>query len=175
MMKAHTHSVVIFLSFIVAFNSTFFAQVKSPAPWLPSNFDTTVGGNFRGAKITSKNQLDSMRRIYGTRTILNLAKDALPKEGESEIQWCEEFNVRYVPVYLGTSPPTAKQWELITSLLDSGNVYVHCAYGADRTGAIIARYKIEHGLLSPAKAYREARKYGFKPWLQEFRKWIGYP
>ena len=30
------------------------AQVKSPFPWLPTNFDTTVNGNYRGARITSR-------------------------------------------------------------------------------------------------------------------------
>lgn len=57
------------------------AQVRSPYTWLPTNFDTTVNGNYRGARITSFAQLDSMRRVYGIGTIINLAKDALPKSG----------------------------------------------------------------------------------------------
>ena len=151
------------------------AQVRSPFAWLPTNFDTTVNGNYRGAKITSRAQLDSLKRVYGVRTIINLAKDALPKRGESEIQWTRELGMDYVPVYLGSDPPSWKDWERIRALLDGGGVYVHCAHGADRTGAIIAKYRTEIEHISPAAAYAEARRFGFKPWLSALRAWYGYP
>ena len=149
------------------------AQVKSPFPWLPTNFDTTVAGNYRGAKITSQAQLDSMRRMYGVHTIINLAKDALPKSGSSEIEWSKELGIEYVSVYLGSSPPSEKNWQMIRDRLSRGGVYLHCAHGADRTGAVIAKYRIEVEGVAPWDAYREARRFGFKPWLKELRKWIG--
>ncbi len=151
------------------------AQVATGPKWAPSNFDTTVNGNFRGARITSKAQLDSMKRIYGITTIINLAKDALPKKGESEIQWSKELGMEYVHVYLGTKPPSSKDWELIKSKLAQGKAYIHCAHGADRTGAIVAKYRLETNQCNPEQAYREARKYGFKPWLKDFRSWIQFP
>ena len=155
--------------------SPLIAQVRSPFSWLPTNFDTTVNDNYRGAKIVSRAQLDSMKRIYGINTIINLAKDALPKKGDSEIQWTRELGIAYVSVYLGTEPPSQKDWERIRGLLKGKGVYVHCAHGADRTGAIIAKFRTEVERVSPAEAYREARRYGFKPWLDAFRKWFGYP
>ncbi|MDX9758573.1 MAG: hypothetical protein RBU27_05385 [Bacteroidota bacterium] len=149
------------------------AQVRSPFPWLPTNFDTTVNGNYRGARITSRAQLDSMREVYGIRTIINLAKDALPKKGATEIDWSEDLGIEYVPVYLGASPPSEENWRKIRDLLSRGGVYLHCAHGADRTGALIAKYRIEVEGLTPCEAYREARRYGFKPWLKKLRAWIG--
>jgi len=149
------------------------AQVKSPFPWLPTNFDTTVNGNYRGARINSRAQLDSMRSKYGVTTIINLAKDALPKRGQSEIDWSKELGMEYVSVYLGSSPPSEKNWQMIRDLLSKGGVYLHCAHGADRTGAIVAKYRIEVEGMAPCDAYREARRYGFKPWLKKLRAWIG--
>ncbi|MBE0645878.1 MAG: hypothetical protein IH600_17490 [Bacteroidetes bacterium] len=149
------------------------AQVRSPFPWLPKNFDTTVNGNYRGARITSRAQLDSMRRMYGVVTVINLAKDALPKKGPSEIEWSRELGIKYVPVYLGDSPPSEKNWQNIRDLLARGGVYLHCAHGADRTGAVIARYRVEVEGVAPCDAYREARRFGFKPWLRKLRAWIG--
>ena len=65
--------------------------------------------------------------------------------------------------------------EMIKSMLDSGGVYVHCHHGADRTGAILAMYRIEREGYTPQQAYKEARKYGFKSWNTYLREWIGYP
>jgi hypothetical protein len=153
--------------------SSLHAQVRSPFPWLPTNFDSTVNGNYRGARITSRAQLDSMREVYGIRTIINLAKDALPKRGQSEIEWSKELGIDYVPMYLGSSPPSEENWRKLRDLLSKGGVYLHCAHGADRTGAVIARYRVEVEGVDPCEAYREARRYGFKPWLKKLRAWIG--
>ncbi len=151
------------------------AQVRSPFTWLPSNFDTTANGNYRGARITSRSQLDSMRSVFGVRTIINLAKDALPKKGPGEIEWSKELGIEYVSVYLGDSPPSDRNWSKIRDLLSRGGVYLHCAHGADRTGAVIAKYRIEVEGVEPCDAYREARRFGFKPWLKKLRAWIGCP
>lgn len=151
------------------------AQVRPLHAWGPSNLDTTVNGNFRGARITSRAQLDSMKRVLGITTVINLAKDALPKKGESEIDWCRDLGLTYIPVYLGSKPPKPEDWEKIRAALDGGGVYVHCAHGADRTGAIIAKYRTEREGATPETVYREARRYGFKPWLRDLRAWFGYP
>jgi len=163
-----------FLLLLLIF-SPLHAQIRSPFPWLPGNFDTTVNGNYRGARIVSRAQLDSMKRVYGIATVVNLAKDALPKGGESEVQWTRELGIAYVPLYLGSEPPSGKDWERARELLKGRGVYIHCAHGADRTGALIAKFRTEVEGLPPADAYREARRFGFKPWLTAFRAWFGYP
>lgn len=169
-----TKLVMLLLCVICVFSSSFLqAQVRSPFPWLPTNFDTTVNDNYRGARITSHAQLDSMGRVYGINTVINLAKDALPKKGPSEIEWSEELGMEYVSVYLGASPPSEKEWRKIRDMLSRGGVYLHCAHGADRTGAVIAKYRVKVEGIEPCDAYREARRYGFKPWLEKLRAWIG--
>lgn len=148
------------------------SRAQSPSPWLPANFDSTVAGNYRGARIVSKAQLDSMQRRYGIRTVINLAKDALPASGPSEIDWTRECGIEYVRVYLGTKPPTDAQWRMIKEKLAAGGVYLHCAHGADRTGAIVGRYRTEVEGVPFERAWKEARRYGFKPWLKDLKAWI---
>ncbi len=160
---------------VLVTTSSAVAQVRPLHAWGPSNLDTTANGNFRGARITSRAQLDSMKRVLGITTVINLAKDALPRKGESEIDWCRDLGLTYVSVYLGSKPPKQEDWERIRAALDEGKAYVHCAHGADRTGAIIAQYRVEREGMSSEAAYREARRYGFKPWLRDLRAWFGHP
>jgi protein tyrosine phosphatase (PTP) superfamily phosphohydrolase (DUF442 family) len=49
--------------------------------------------------------------------------------------------------------PTAAEWAKIKELLKKP-VYIHCRWGADRTGAIIARYLIEENGYATVAAWR---------------------
>lgn len=149
------------------------AQTAKKAAWAPSNLDTTLLGNLRGAKLTRADQLDSLRSRYGIHTIINLAKDALPKTGDNEIQWTRERGMNYIPIYLGSNPPSAQHYQVILEAVQKGGVYIHCAHGADRTGAVISRLRQDLLGWSAEGAYKEARRYGFKPWLKALKKWMG--
>lgn len=48
--------------------------------------------------------------------------------------------------------PNQKEWEAIKQAL-KGTPYVHCKWGADRTGAILGRYLVEAKGYSPKDAY----------------------
>jgi len=68
--------------------------------------------------------------------------------------------MRYVNVPMtGLTPPTADETRKILALLEdpaAGPVFVHCKRGADRTGAVIAAYRIDHDKWDNARALREA-------------------
>jgi len=49
--------------------------------------------------------------------------------------------------------PTAVEWAKIKELMKKP-VYIHCRWGADRTGAIIARYLIEESGYSTVEAWQ---------------------
>jgi len=40
-------------------------------------------------------------------------------------------------------------------------VYVHCLHGQDRTGLVVAMYRVQHDGYTPKAAYHEMRQHGF--------------
>lgn len=68
--------------------------------------------------------------------------------------------MKYVNVPMtGLTPPSDDEITRILALLesaDSGPVFVHCMRGADRTGAVIAAYHIDHDKWENTKALQDA-------------------
>lgn len=151
------------------------ARTEAPAKQLPRNFHTVHEGMYRGGKIESRAQLQHLRDVYGVRTVVCLAKDSLGPEGDNELTWAPELGLKVVKAYLGDQPPDPEKWERIKLAMVTGQVYVHCKWGADRTGAIVAKYRQEEEGWDARRAFAEARKYGFKPWLKDLRSWIAAP
>jgi protein tyrosine phosphatase (PTP) superfamily phosphohydrolase (DUF442 family) len=91
--------------------------------------------------------------------------------------------MKYINVPMtGMTPPTVSETNTILALLEDqagGPVFVHCKRGADRTGAVIASYRIDHDRWDGAKALREAmaeRMSGFQFQRQKFiRTFQGRP
>jgi len=64
------------------------------------------------------------------------------------------------------NPPSQKAVQtFMNAVADSGNqpVYVHCLHGQDRTGTMVAIYRIEHDGWTPNRAYQEMLSCGFRP------------
>jgi tyrosine-protein phosphatase SIW14 len=72
--------------------------------------------------------------------------------------------MRYLSVpFKGMSAPSDAQIEQVLGLLGdstSGPVFVHCRRGADRTGTVIACYRIFHDHWQNKDALSEAKHYG---------------
>ena len=68
--------------------------------------------------------------------------------------------------------------EQVTRILDIINdpsrqpVFVHCQRGADRTGTIVAIYRIMHDCWTDEEALREARKHGMGWWQVHMRRFV---
>ncbi|MBV9502260.1 MAG: tyrosine-protein phosphatase [Acidobacteriaceae bacterium] len=91
----------------------------------------------------------------------------LRESGEAtdfERKQAEKLGIKYVPVPMnGFLAPTNAQMEKVLSLLmqdKSDSVFVHCRRGKDRTGTVIACYRIQHDGWSNAAALAEAKKFG---------------
>ncbi len=129
-------------------------------PGVP-NFHQVNEHVFRGGQPanTAWNSLASL----GIKVIVDL-RPATEHPTESEARAVEAAGMRYVNVpmkKLGTPFDEAifKVLALIQS--DSGDrVLVHCQRGSDRTGTVIACYRILHDHWENQKALQEARAYG---------------
>ena len=135
------------------------------------NFGQVNSDLFRGAQpyepgLTHLEQLK-------VRTIINLCM-------ESEAWPCEEMaakihGIGYVNVPLnGASAPTNAEVTRVLALIATSPspVFVHCQHGADRTGTIIACYRMRHDGWTAERAFAEAKHYGFSPFEFGMRHFI---
>jgi protein tyrosine/serine phosphatase len=98
----------------------------------------------------------------GVKTILDLRET----DGRSlaEKKAVEAAGMRYVNVPMqGISTPTPDEIGKALAVInakDAGPVFVHCRRGADRTGTIVACYRISHDHWESDKALSEAKGFG---------------
>src|SRR5262245_998169 len=76
----------------------------------------------------------------------------------------------------GFDTPTAEQMARALELLDRpGNLFVHCKQGRDRTGTVIAAYRISRQHWEPPRALAEARSLGMHWYESGMKRFIaGY-
>jgi tyrosine-protein phosphatase SIW14 len=94
----------------------------------------------------------------GVKTVLDLREaDGRSRE---ERRLVTVAGMHYVNVPMtGLTPPSEEQITNILALLEDsavGPVFVHCKRGADRTGAVIAAYRINHDHWNNQRALTEA-------------------
>lgn len=98
----------------------------------------------------------------GVKTILDLRESG--QRAEEEERAVTALGLKYINVGMsGLTPPTEAQITNILALLEdasTGAVFVHCMRGADRTGVVIAAYRIDHDHWKNAQALEEAKSDG---------------
>jgi protein tyrosine phosphatase (PTP) superfamily phosphohydrolase (DUF442 family) len=99
----------------------------------------------------------------GVKVVVDLRReDEHSSAAERQAVLAAGMNYVNVPMK-GVVAPGSDQVSKLLSLLESGQpVFVHCKRGADRTGAVIACYRVEHDHWDPKKALNEAKSLGMK-------------
>jgi tyrosine-protein phosphatase SIW14 len=115
---------------------------------------------YRGAQPTDEG-FQYLAKI-GVKSVIDLREaDARSKEEESVVT---AAGMKYVNIPMtGLTPPTEAEITRILGILEddkAGAVFVHCLRGADRTGAVIASYRIDHDGWDNARALSEAKARG---------------
>jgi tyrosine-protein phosphatase SIW14 len=121
------------------------------------NFYSVDARVYRGAQPTTSG-FGYLARI-GVKTVLDLRE--ADERSIEENRVVTAAGMRYVNIPMtGLTPPTEKEVTKILTLLEDdamGPVFVHCKRGADRTGAVIAAYRIDHDHWDNARALSEAK------------------
>ena len=68
------------------------------------------------------------------------------------------------------APVSGLGWYVLVHQLPPRPLYLHCRTGADRTGLLVALYRIRHGT-SPEAARREMIARGFRPYAGLTKLW----
>jgi uncharacterized protein (TIGR01244 family) len=123
------------------------------------NFGKVNDGLYRGAQPDTTG-IKNLARL-GIKTIINLRlTNDVWKAEEAEVR---ASGITYTNVPLKSlGRPTDAQVATLLALIETlpGPVFIHCHHGCDRTGTIIACYRIRHYGWSSKSALEEARKYG---------------
>jgi uncharacterized protein (TIGR01244 family) len=102
----------------------------------------------------------------GVKTVIDL-RPASEHSLSKEARIVEAAGMVYVSQPMAPlAAPTNEEIRKILSLLDSSAqwpVFIHCRRGADRTGTVIACYRIADNQWTNEEALREARTYGLSP------------
>jgi protein tyrosine/serine phosphatase len=124
------------------------------------NFSQVDEHVYRGAQPTG----EGFRYLadHGIKIVLDLREGGGRSVSEERV--VEADGMRYINVPMsGLTPPTAAETEKVLALLEdptAGPVFVHCMRGADRTGSVIAAYRIDHYGWDNARALQEAMANG---------------
>ncbi|HUA82526.1 MAG TPA: tyrosine-protein phosphatase [Bryobacteraceae bacterium] len=125
------------------------------------NFHKVNDGLYRGGQPT-EDGFENLASL-GVKTVIDLR--GIGEHSQAREQgWVQADGMHYLSVPLGqlSAPHDADVAKTLAILNNSTGapVFIHCRRGADRTGTIIACYRIEHDHWDNRKALKEARGYG---------------
>lgn len=127
-----------------------------------SNMGKVSDSLFRGAQ-PDLSSLDELKRL-GITTIIDLRCEAHDSR-DHERRRAEALGIHFVSIPLGGfSIPTDAQLAEFFALLrqtPARKIFVHCQFGADRTGVFIAAYRIAFQHWSSDDALSEMLRFGF--------------
>ncbi len=147
-----------------AFSSALFA---APVVDGVGNFQKVDDHVYRGAQPTSREGFSNLNKL-GIKVVVDLREPGDRSALENRIVTAAGMKYISVPMYGMATPKNESVQKVLALLEDSsaGPVFVHCRRGADRTGGVIACYRIEHDGWKNAKALVEARSMGMS-WFQK--------
>jgi protein tyrosine/serine phosphatase len=110
----------------------------------------------------------------GVKTVINLRDDDARARREGEE--AKAAGLHYFNVPFGRlGRPADAEVEHVLALIDApenGVVFVHCAKGQDRTGTVVAVYRITHDGWTSEQAKQEANRYGMRFWQRGMKDYI---
>jgi protein tyrosine phosphatase (PTP) superfamily phosphohydrolase (DUF442 family) len=139
------------------------------------NFERVDASLYRGGQPTTAGLAELAR--LGVATVVDLRRigESPPSRAEEQAT-AAQLRLEYLPVRL--SPIAAPRREAVEALLAAiGDparqpIFVHCKRGADRTGTVIALYRVSRQCWSAEQAIAEARRHGMAWWEFAMRRFV---
>jgi protein tyrosine/serine phosphatase len=154
---------------LLCFQTLVLAQGETKYKELP-NFHQVNQGLYRGGQ--PKQGGFEMLKKLGIKTVIDLRNERGQAESsEAQTNGMQYFNF---PMERMGKPDDATVEKVLDIISNSDHqpVFVHCAKGADRTGTIIAVYRIKHDGWTSEQAKAEAKSFGMAPWQVQMKNYI---
>ncbi|RNC67989.1 MAG: rhombosortase [Desulfuromonadales bacterium] len=133
-----------------------------------SNVGRVTPGIYRGAQ-PGPEGYETLRKL-GIRTVIDL------RTTESEQGQVEAAGMKAIalPITMSRDGLTEKVDRVVALMADPANqpVFVHCRHGQDRTGIVVAAYRMKVERWSLADAESEMQSFGFNDVWVNFKKFI---
>ncbi len=113
-------------------------------------------------------------QALGIRTVVELRK-FLPRKSEQEQSVAASYGMAHVLIPMGFRPTAdCTPEEALAAMTDPSlmNVYVHCVLGRDRTGLVVALYRVRYLGWPAATAYEQMRAERFNPLLRDLDRYF---
>jgi len=110
----------------------------------------------------------------GIKTVVDLRGAGVPALLEEKLVRADGMNYVHIPLDGHKAPSDADMARLLAVLGDSSQwpVFVHCRRGADRTGTVMACYRMSHYHWDNDSALAEATSFGMSPSQVLMRRYI---
>lgn len=169
-MKKHFTSLLITIVALLALNAA--AQETEPRYAELPNFHRVNEKLYRGAQ-PKAGGLQKLRTL-GIKTVINLRDDDAREQDEAREASAAGLQYFNIPLSNKSAPSDAQIEEALKLINTPQNqpVFVHCNRGADRTGTIIATYRISHDGWTSERAKAEAKHYGMGFWQVGMKDFI---
>jgi tyrosine-protein phosphatase SIW14 len=155
-MKSTRFAIIAAISFGIA---SFPVAAQTNVDGVP-NFHQINEQVYRGAQPTAVG-FQSLAKL-GVKTVIDLREGG--SRSVEEQKEVEAAGMRYISIpFAGMSTPSAANVTKVLALFNdssNGPVFVHCRRGADRTGTVVACYRITHDGWDNRKALLEAKQDG---------------
>jgi protein tyrosine/serine phosphatase len=142
-----------------------------PASHGIGNFGQVDSHLYRGAQPDAAGIVNLQRLGVKTIICLRLTNDLWrPERTVAESNGITFLNI---PLKGVGAPEQSAMEQALQAIEESpGPVFVHCEHGCDRTGTLVACYRIQHDHWSAAAAQKEADHYGMSSVERGMRKFI---
>lgn len=150
------NKILMLVALFMLFLSLSEAKIKAPLP----NFQQVNKNLYRGAQPP----VESVKILAdkGIKTIINLrgaSDQTRAEEQQARALGMKFYNLELPPL---SKPDFTQVDEALALINDPANqpVFVHCKHGEDRTGTVIACYRMTHDNWDDEQAITEAKKFG---------------